>query len=84
MWEREYDTGDWGGLRTSLADRGVIFNFTYTADGFGSSPAASATKPASSITLMISRTLTTSRSRTWGHRSPPRSRVIAARTTRAI
>ena len=35
MWEREYATGDWGGLRTALADRGVIFNFTYTADPIG-------------------------------------------------
>ena len=35
IWEREYATGDWGGLRTTLAERGVIFNFTYTADGFG-------------------------------------------------
>ena len=35
MWEREYATGDWGGLRTSLADRGVIFNFTYAADPIG-------------------------------------------------
>jgi porin len=34
-WEREYATGDWGGVRTALADRGVIFNFTYAADGFG-------------------------------------------------
>ena len=35
MWEREYATGDWGGLRTSLADRGIIFNFTYAADPIG-------------------------------------------------
>jgi porin len=35
MWEREYATGDWGGLRTALADRGVIFNFTYAADPIG-------------------------------------------------
>jgi porin len=35
MWERENATGDWGGLRPKLAERGVIFNFTYTADGFG-------------------------------------------------
>jgi porin len=33
--EQEYATGEWGGLRTTLADRGVVFNFTYTADGFG-------------------------------------------------
>ena len=35
IWEREYATGDWGGLRTLLADRGVLFNFTYAADGIG-------------------------------------------------
>lgn len=35
MWEREYATGDWGGLRTSLAARGIIFNFTYAADPIG-------------------------------------------------
>ena len=34
-WEREDATGDWGGMRPSLTDRGVIFNFTYTADGLG-------------------------------------------------
>ena len=32
LWEQEYATGDWGGLRTQLADRGVVFNFTYAAD----------------------------------------------------
>ncbi|MEO7317503.1 MAG: carbohydrate porin [Chthoniobacteraceae bacterium] len=35
MWERENATGEWGGLRTMLADRGVILNFTYAANGFG-------------------------------------------------
>jgi porin len=35
MWERECATGDWGGVRTSLADRGVIFNLTYAADPIG-------------------------------------------------
>jgi porin len=35
IWEREYLTGDWGGLRTTLVDRGVIFNFTYAADPIG-------------------------------------------------
>ena len=35
IWEREYATGDWGGLRTTLADRGVLFNFTYAADPIG-------------------------------------------------
>ena len=32
LWEQEYATGDWGGLRTQLADRGVVFNFTYAAE----------------------------------------------------
>ena len=35
MWEREYATGDWGGLRKRLAERGVVFNFTYAADPIG-------------------------------------------------
>src|SRR5205809_1019276 len=35
LWEQEYATGDWGGLRTSLADHGVVFNFTYAADPIG-------------------------------------------------
>lgn len=35
LWEREYATGDWGGLRTKLADRGVLFTFTYAADPIG-------------------------------------------------
>ena len=35
MWEREYATGDWGGLRSSLAARGILFNFTYAADPIG-------------------------------------------------
>jgi porin len=35
LWEREYATGDWGGLHTTLAERGVIFNFPFAADGFG-------------------------------------------------
>ncbi len=35
IWEQEYATGNWGGLRTTLADRGVIFTFTYAADGIG-------------------------------------------------
>lgn len=33
--EQDYATGDWGGLRSSLEARGVLFNFTYVADGFG-------------------------------------------------
>jgi porin len=35
IWEQDYTTGDWGGLRSSLEARGVLFNFTYVADGFG-------------------------------------------------
>ncbi len=35
LWEQEYATGDWGGLRTQLSDRGVVFNFTYAADPIG-------------------------------------------------
>ena len=35
LWEQEYATGDWGGLRPQLAARGVIFNFTYAADPIG-------------------------------------------------
>ena len=35
LWEQEYATGDWGGLRTRLANRGVVFNFTYAADPIG-------------------------------------------------
>lgn len=33
--ERAYATGDWDGLRPRLADRGVLFNFTYAADVMG-------------------------------------------------
>ncbi len=35
LWEREYATGDWNGMRTLLAEHGVIFNFTYAADPIG-------------------------------------------------
>ena len=35
LWEQEYAAGDWGGLRTQLAVRGVVFNFTYAADPIG-------------------------------------------------
>ena len=35
IWEQDYATGDWGGLRSSLATRGIVFNVTYAADGFG-------------------------------------------------
>ena len=34
-WDGDDATGNWGGRRTALADRGVVFNFNYTADGFG-------------------------------------------------
>jgi len=34
IWEQEYATGDWGGRRPLLSDRGVLFNFTYVADVF--------------------------------------------------
>ncbi len=32
VWHRECATGDWGGLRTKLRDRGILLNFTYAAD----------------------------------------------------
>ena len=35
LWEGEYATGDWSGMRTLLADHGVIFNFTYVGDPIG-------------------------------------------------
>jgi porin len=35
FWERETLTGDWGGLRTSLAERGVKVNAAYTAEVLG-------------------------------------------------
>ena len=35
IWEREYATGVWGGLRPQLAERGVLFTFTYAADPIG-------------------------------------------------
>jgi hypothetical protein len=30
FWSRSYLTGDWGGLRSKLADRGVQFDFNVT------------------------------------------------------
>ncbi len=33
--ERDYLLGDWGGLRTRLADKGIAFNLLYTAEEFG-------------------------------------------------
>lgn len=30
FWQRSYLTGDWGGTRSDLADRGVQFNVTFT------------------------------------------------------
>jgi porin len=33
--EREHLTGDWGGWRTNLTDRGVHFQFGYIGEGFG-------------------------------------------------
>ncbi|MBS1105955.1 MAG: putative carbohydrate-selective porin, partial [Deltaproteobacteria bacterium] len=35
LWTRSTLTGDWGGLRTSLAERGVTLGFTHTADVIG-------------------------------------------------
>jgi len=35
IWAREYAAGDWGGLRRTLSDHGVLFNFTYAADVIG-------------------------------------------------
>jgi porin len=35
IWEREKLTGDWGGIRTDLADKGVELTATYTAETLG-------------------------------------------------
>lgn len=35
FWHRDTLTGDWGGLRTALADQGVTFSATYTGEVFG-------------------------------------------------
>ncbi|EME71247.1 carbohydrate-selective porin [Paramagnetospirillum caucaseum] len=35
LWERETLTGDWGGLRSGLEDRGVKVNAAYTAEALG-------------------------------------------------
>ena len=32
IWHRDTLTGDWNGLRSRLADRGITFSLTYTAD----------------------------------------------------
>lgn len=37
LFEREQMTGDWGGLRTSLKDKGFSFTGTYIADFLGNS-----------------------------------------------
>ena len=34
LWEREKLTGDWGGARTALKNRGVEINLNYIADSF--------------------------------------------------
>ena len=36
IWEQETLTGDWGGARTRLVDRGITFNLTETDEFFGS------------------------------------------------
>lgn len=35
LWQQDYAAGDWGGVRTQLLERGVVFTFTYAADGIG-------------------------------------------------
>lgn len=35
VWEAEHLGGDWGGIRTDLAQHGVSLNLTYTADFLG-------------------------------------------------
>ncbi|CAA7613155.1 Carbohydrate-selective porin [Candidatus Terasakiella magnetica] len=35
LWERETLTGEWGGLRTDLADKGIKVTATYTAETLG-------------------------------------------------
>mgnify|MGYP003396374788 FL=1 len=35
LWTRSTLTGDWGGLRTSLAERGVTLGFSQTSDVIG-------------------------------------------------
>lgn len=34
FWHRDTLTGDWGGLRTALADQGVTISASYTAEVF--------------------------------------------------
>jgi porin len=35
FWHRDTLTGDWGGLRDTLADQGITFTVTYTGEVFG-------------------------------------------------
>ncbi|MEJ0019254.1 MAG: carbohydrate porin [Acetobacteraceae bacterium] len=35
IWDRDTLTGDWGGLRTALAEQGIVFSAAYTAEVFG-------------------------------------------------
>src|SRR6185503_13467004 len=35
LWSRETLTGDWGGLRSALAARGLDFTFTYIGEALG-------------------------------------------------
>jgi porin len=35
IWQQDTLSGDWGGARTWLSDRGVTFNLTETDEGFG-------------------------------------------------
>ena len=35
VWQRERLTGDWNGVRTSLANQGVDFTFNYIGEAFG-------------------------------------------------
>ena len=35
IWHRDTLTGDWGGLRKELADKGVVFTMTYTGEVWG-------------------------------------------------
>lgn len=35
FWERDYLTGNWGGLRSKLTERGITLELTYTGDVFG-------------------------------------------------
>lgn len=35
FWQWDYFTGDWGGVRTKLSDKGIDFNLTYWVDVWG-------------------------------------------------